>query len=263
MSKLYDFMMDFVKKMQESPLGSSFLFSLGQAGYVLKSKTGKLLGIDLYLSDYTEHDEGHVGFKRLLPKILGPKDVVFDYLIATHEHSDHYDYGSMAELMDNCHTELFSSVDCERPSISLGLDQKRIYYVKPGDRFEKDDFKLSFINCDHGTGSMDAVGVIVEMDGYRILEVGDTCLRLDRKDEYLSRGKIDILIAPINGVYGNLSEEECALLSKALAPGITIPCHYGMFASHFGSPGLFINKMKEICPDNQFAIMTQGEMMKL
>lgn len=256
-------MIDFANIVKKTPLGKTSLFSVGQAGFIVKSKKGELLGIDLYLSDYTERDEGHIGFKRMLPKILGPKEIVFDYLISTHEHSDHYDYDSMADLLDNGHTELFASVDCERLSNSLGIDTDRANYVKPGDVVERGDFKMYFINCDHGTGSLDAVGVIVEVDGLRIVEVGDTCLRLDRKDEYLSRGAIDVLIAPINGAYGNLNEEDCAKLSAALKPRLTIPCHYGMFSSHFGLPGKFMEYMKQLCPENNYLIMTQGEKLEL
>lgn len=256
-------MIDFTKIVNNALLGNTCMFSVGQAGYILKSKNGKLLGIDLYLSDYSERDEGHIGFKRMLPKILGTKDMVFDYLIATHPHSDHYDYDSMADLMDNGYTELFASIECERLSNSLGIDANRCNYVKAGDVCERDGFKIFFINCDHGTGAPDAVGVIVEVDGFRIVEVGDTCLRLDRKDEYLSRGAIDVLIAPINGAYGNLNEEDCAKLSAALKARLTIPCHYGMFASHFGLPGKFMEYMKQLCPDNEYLIMTQGEKLEL
>jgi L-ascorbate 6-phosphate lactonase len=256
-------MIDFAKRVKEAPIGETWLFAVGQAGYILKSKSGKLLGIDLYLSDFSERDEGHIGFKRMLPKILGTKELVFDYLIATHPHSDHFDYDSMYELMDNNHTHLFASVDCEKLSNQLKLDSARVKYVKPADAVNVGDFNIYFVNCDHGTGAPDAVGVIVEVDGVRLLEVGDTCLRLDRKDEYLSRGTLDILIAPINGAYGNLNEEDCAKLSAALSPVLTIPCHYGMFASHFGLPGKFMEYMKTLCPDNQYLIMTQGEILKL
>lgn len=256
-------MIDFSTIVRNAQMGQTHLFAVGQAGYIIKNSKGQLLGIDLYLSDYSERDEGHIGFKRMLPKILTAKDVVFDYLIATHPHSDHYDYDSMADLMDNGYTELFASVECERLSNSLGIDANRCNYVKPRDVYERNGFKLFFINCDHGTGAPDAVGVIVEVDGFRIVEVGDTCLRLDRKDEFLSRGAIDVLIAPINGAYGNLNEEECAKLSAALKPRLTIPCHYGMFASHFGLPGKFMEYMKHLCPDNEYLIMTQGEKLEL
>ena len=67
------------------------LFFLGQAGFIIKSKNGKLLTIDPYLSNCVENVEGHVGFKRLLPVILEPNDIVFDYIITTHFHKDHFD----------------------------------------------------------------------------------------------------------------------------------------------------------------------------
>lgn len=256
-------MFDFVGRIMDTPLGHTYLFAVGQAGFIVKNCRGELLGIDLYLSDYSEKDEGHIGFKRMLPKILGTKDLVFDYLIATHPHSDHYDFDSMSELMDNDKTRLFASVDCERLSDELQIDQSRVTYVKPGDSYPAGEFKINFVNCDHGTGAPDAVGVLLEVDGKRILEVGDTCLRLDRKDEYLSKGPLNIMIAPINGAYGNLNEEDCAKLSAALKPALTIPCHYGMFASHFGLPGKFMEHMKILCPNNAYLIMTQGEALKL
>lgn len=243
--------------------GKTHLFSVGQAGFIIISRSGKLLGIDLYLSDYTEKDEGNIGFKRMLPKILDSKSISFDYLICTHPHSDHFDYDSAKDLMNNGFTKTFASINCETLAKSLDMPNANIVYSKPGDTVIEDDFSFHFINCDHGCGAPDAFGVILEIDGYRILDVGDTCLRLDRTDEYLSFGPLDILISPINGAYGNLNEEECSLLSSKLQPNLTIPCHYGMFASHFGSPGKFMEFMKVHCPDNRYLIMTQGEQYTL
>lgn len=252
-------MESFCEIVWSAPPGRTYLFSVGQAGFIIKSSSGRLLGIDLYLSDFSQRDEGHIGFKRMLPKILGTTDIIFDYLICSHPHSDHFDYDSVKELMDNNHTVMFASKNCQPLSVSLGINQSRVIYVSPGDNAIVDGFKLDFINCDHGTGAPDAVGVIVSVDGKRIMEAGDTCLRLDRAGEYLSQGPLDVMIAPINGAYGNLNEEECAKLSATLKPKLTIPCHYGMFASHFGLPGKFMEYMKQLCPDNQYTIMTQGE----
>ena len=100
----------------------------------------------------------------------------------------------------------------------------------------------------------------MSVDGKKVYEAGDTCLRLDRIDEYRAKGPLDVLIAPINGMYGNLNEEDCAKLADALKPKLTIPCHYGMFASHMGLPGRFHNIMTEQYPYNKFILMTPGEM---
>lgn len=252
-------MNDFAIRVLTAPLGKTHIFSVGQAGYIIKSKSGQLLGIDMYLSECVERVEGHVGFKRLLPKILSPFDLEFDVVITTHPHKDHFDIDAVPELMSNKRTKLLASVDCSELIKELEMTEENITYVKPGDSYTIDDFKIDFINCDHGAGAPDAVGVIVTVDGRRFVEVGDTCLRLDRVSEYQSQGQIDVLIAPINGAYGNLNEEECAKLSDAVKPALTIPCHYGMFASHGGNPGKFYTVMTEQYPENKFLLMAQGE----
>ena len=248
--------MSFVELVKNAELGKTHLFSVGQAGFIIKSKSGQLLGIDLYLSDCVERIElDHVGYKRLLPKILNPQDIELDVLICTHFHRDHYDIDSVPSLMSSNKTKLFCPEDCKDDALNLN----RVTFVKPGTNAEVGDFKLHFVNCDHGTGAPLAVGVIVEVDGKRILEVGDTCLRLDRKEEYLSFGKIDVLIAPINGMYGNLDANDCAALANALKPELVIPCHYGMFAAHHGDVGLFHEIMDKDYPNNKYLMMVQGE----
>lgn len=252
-------MNNFAISIQTVPVGRTYLFYAGQAGFILKSKSGQTLAIDLYLSDCGERIEGHIGFKRLLPRLLYPQEVIFDYIIATHPHFDHYDVDSMPFLMSNPYTRLFASIDCKKFAEEAALDEDRITYVKPLETYVAGDFTLHFINCDHGTLAPDAVGVIIEVDGKRILVTGDTCLRIDRKEEFLGYGPIDIMIAPINGAYGNLNESDCADLSNTLKPKLTIPCHYGLFATHKGLPGLFMEIMAKRCPAQKYMIMTMGE----
>lgn len=252
-------MNEFTLKVLTAPEGSTYLFSVGQAGYIIKSKSGQLLGIDLYLSDCVERVEGNMGFKRLLPRILNPYDINFDLVIATHPHLDHFDMDSIPELLANRYTKLFASKECEQLVKNLQMKEDNVTYVAPGDSIKAGDFQLDFIHCDHGTSAQDAVGVIITVDGKRVVEVGDTCLRLDWAEEYLSKGNIDVLIAPINGAYGNLNEHACAELAGRLQAKLTIPCHYGMFASHGGSPGKFYEIMTQKYPKEEILMMMQGE----
>lgn len=251
-------MMRFAQKVLAAPVGQTHLFSVGQAGYIVKSRNGQLFGVDLYLSECVERIEGHMGFKRLLPHILEPSDLGFDCLVATHPHWDHFDVDAMKDLVTP-QTRLYASVECEKEVDRLGMSSCCVTYVRPGDTYVCSDFHLSFIHCDHGTGAPDAVGLILTVDDKCILIVGDTCLHLDWAEEYVSQGAVDVLIAPINGAYGNLNETECAELSAAVAPSLTIPCHYGMFASHGGDPGLFYRIMTEEYPDRAFRLMCMGE----
>lgn len=242
-----------------APLGKTHLFSVGQAGYLIKSSSGQLLGIDLYLSECVERMEGHIGFKRLLPKLLQPFDLKLDVVIATHAHFDHFDIDSIPQILSSHNTKLLAAADCKELIEKLRLNSSQVTYVVPGLSVKVGDFNIHFIDCDHGDATPDAVGVIVEVDGKRILETGDTCLHLDWVDEYKKYGPIDVMIAPINGAYGNLNEQECAELSGQVKPEVTIPCHYGMFASHGGNPGRFMDFMRQQYPDNAFLLMAQGE----
>ena len=252
-------MLDFVKSVKNAPQGRTHLFWVGQAGYIVKSAAGKLLGIDLYLSECVEPVEGHVGYHRLMPQILGYDDLQFDVMIATHYHRDHFDIDAMPALMSNGHTRLLCAYDCVDDVKRLGIDETRVTYVKPGDTYEIDRLKLSFIHSDHGAGAPLEVGAIVTVDNKHILEVGDTCLRLDWKEEYLKEGPLDVLIAPINGAYGNLNEQENVDLTAALNPKLTVPCHFGMFASHGGHPGLWKELLEKQLPQQQYKIFTMGE----
>lgn len=234
------------------------LIALGQAGFLIKSKNNQLLAIDPYLSDCVERIElDHVGYKRLLPKLFSPIEMKIDVLICTHFHRDHYDNDSVPILMRNKKTTLYCPKDCEKDVHEQNIDTNRVDIIKPKDNRINGDFTIHFIDCDHGTGAPYAIGVIVEVDGYRILEVGDTCLRLDRVNEYLSFGPIDILIGPINGMYGNMNEEDLVNLAKALNPKLTIPCHYGMFAAHHGDVGKFHDLMSNT--NMKYLIMILGE----
>jgi len=236
------------------------IISIGQAGFIVKSKSGQLLAIDLYLSNCVERLEGHKGFKRLLPQILSPYDLTFDVVICTHPHLDHFDIDAVPEMVSKG-SRLFCSVDCEKLVHQMQMEyySSQITYVKPGDRVSVGDFELSFVHCDHGAGALDAVGVIVKVDGKTIYEVGDSCLRLDRVEEIPQ--PVDVLISPINGMYGNMNSDDTAELASVLHPAITVPCHYGMFASHGGDLNRFYDVMTE--KKLPMLIMYQGEQLKL
>ena len=251
-------MLDFATKVLTT--SGPCLFATGQAGFIVKSSSGQLLAIDLYLSNCVERVEGHKGFKRLLPQILDPSTLTFDYIICTHPHLDHFDIDFVPEMVSKG-SKLFCSVDCEKLIKQMQMEyySPSITYVKPGDKLEAGDFDIIFVNCDHGTGAPDAVGVVVKVDGKTIYEVGDSCLRLDRINEIPQ--PLDVLISPINGQFGNMDSDDTATLAETLKPGLTIPCHYGMFASHGGD----LKRFYDVLTDKKIPmlIMKQGEVYKL
>lgn len=251
-------MLDFETKVLTSR--GPCLFSTGQAGFIVKSSSGQLLAIDLYLSNCVERLEGNKGYKRLLPQILKPDTLNFDVIICTHSHLDHFDIDAVPEMISKG-SKLYCSVNCEKLVHQLQMEYYRdkIFYMKPGDHVITGDFNITFVNCDHGTEAPDAVGVVIEVDGKTIYEVGDSCLRLDWVDEITK--SIDILIAPINGMYGNMNSDDTVKFAEALKPRLVIPCHYGMFASHGGDLKQFYNLITE--KHVPTLIMQQGEKYRL
>ena len=146
-----------------------------------------------------------------------------------------------------------------RFSSSLTLTRRSTFSAMSQRRF----LQLDFVDCDHGKGAPDAVGLVLTVDDKRIYFAGDTCFRRDIAQSIASKYKIDVLIAPINGAFGNLNEEECAELANIIKPSITIPCHYGLFASHGGNVGLFYKIMTEKYPQIGFKLMAFEEKLVL
>ena len=181
-------------------------------------------------------------------------------VICTHPHLDHFDIDAVPEMVAKG-AKLYASFDCKKLIKQLLMEyyNNQITYVKPGNHYIMGAFDITFVNCDHGTSAPDAVGVVIRVDGKIIYEAGDTSLRLDRIDEIPQ--PLDVLIAPINGMFGNMNSMDTAELSSVLHPSITIPCHYGMFASHGGDLKQYYEIMT--AKNLPFLIMRQGEMYAL
>lgn len=230
-----------------------------QAGFVLKTKKCTTMGVDLYLTDCVERFDG---FKRLSPKIMSP-ETPLDYIVATHWHLDHFDIDAMPLLLSNRNTRLLCTEDCKKHIYNLGLDEKRITYIKVGDSIKCSDITVNAVFCDHGEGAPLAVGLVLETDGFKIYLAGDTSLRLDKAPEVAKHGPFDIMMAPINGAFGNLNESENVKLCEFHRPKLSIPCHYWTFAEQHGDPGLWIDLMREKLPGQKYSILAPGEQLIL
>ncbi len=230
-----------------------------QAGFVLKSKKGTTMGVDLYLSDCVERFDG---FKRLSPKVMSP-DFELDYVVVSHWHLDHFDIDAMPFLMANKKTKLICADDCHDHIKNLNISEKRVTYMKMDETVICDDIVIHSVFCDHGIGAPLAVGFVFEIDGYKIYLAGDTCLRLDKAAEVSKYGPFDIMIAPINGAFGNLNEKENVELCAYHKPRLSIPCHFWTFAEQHGDPGLWMEIMNKELPNQEYLIMTASEQLVL
>jgi L-ascorbate 6-phosphate lactonase len=241
-------------------LGSIAIFWLGQAGFAFKTPSGKIVYIDPYLTDYVQRalPEYGDGFKRLMPKLIEPHEVDADHVVSTHLHQDHFDVDAVPILGQNPRIHFIGAPDCGDLYLQAGIPQERFTVLHEGQTLSFGDYKITGVYADHGDAAPDALGVLFDFDGIKVWQVGDSAYRPDQWQD-LFQQEIDILLPPINGAFGNLNGVEAARLAGNAHAKVVIPCHFWMFALHYGNPAEFLSACSEFAPQSKPMLMTQGE----
>ncbi len=219
--------------------GNVAVFWAGQAGFIIKTSNNKLIALDLYLSDCCER---YFGFKRVLPYLLEPHELKFDYVIASHAHYDHFDVDAIPSLL-NGGAMFIGATDTKAECDRLGI-KDNVKFLRCFEELALDTIKIKGVPCDHGELAPDALGLWFEIEDKKIYFMGDTAFRKDYF-EADSVKNADLLIAPINGMFGNLDSKEACCAAEMLNAKMTVPCHFWNFAEHGGNPNEFISEMKE------------------
>ena len=248
-------MTSFMETVQAMPVkkGSLGVFFLGQAGFLLKLSSGKLLAVDPYLSNCCER---FFGFKRLMPRILEPAQITLDLLLVSHGHYDHFDPDSVPALLKP-QTAMIAAQDVKAECEKLGL-QGEFTFLSCGESAQCADVQVTAVACDHGELAPEAVGLLIRAEGKTVYYMGDTAYRPDLLDDPALQN-VDLLLLPINGAFGNLNEQQAAQVVAKLRPRLAVPCHYWNFAEHGGNPGLFQQAMAEVAENCPYRLMAQGE----
>ena len=251
-------MTDFMQKVYsfKVPEGTVAVFWLGQAGFLFKTASGQLIGLDVYLSDCCNR---YFGFKRLMPRLVEPGELSLDILIASHAHYDHFDVDSVPTLLSNANTVFLTALDGKAECERLNLPENQIHYLKRGDVYKNDDLTVEALACDHGELAPEALGLLITFGEKRVYFTGDTAFRADIFQNKKLKN-IDLMIAPINGEFGNMNEKECAEAAAIVRPKCILPCHFWNFAEHGGDPGKFQSSMKNISPDIPYLLIPMGSM---
>ncbi|MEZ4507863.1 MAG: MBL fold metallo-hydrolase [Thermomicrobiales bacterium] len=90
------------------------------------------------------------------------------------------------------------------------------------------------------------MGYLLEVDGLKIWDVADT--EYDARLRPLADENIDVMIVPINGVGGNLTAHEAALLTWYVEPKVVIPMHYNMWTPEGFGPGATLDPLSSRPP---------------
>lgn len=237
--------------------GSVVLWWLGQAGFALKTPAGEVVLVDPYLSDSCQREHG---LKRLSLPPLGPDDARADWVLFTHEHTDHLDPDTAQAVARNCpHCRFAGPESCREPLAAMGVGSDRFKLLMPNATHDCAGFTVETAPADHGGYSPSALALLVEVQDLRILFTGDTSLRPDLLRPLLSR-KIDLLLPCINGGFGNMGHVDAARLVQAAKPRYAVPCHFWTFAEQGAAdPLAFIHACAFMCPEVSPRLLKPGE----
>ena len=199
---------------------------IGQSGYQLKSGSGEII-IDPYLSDVVERVAGRA---RMVAAPIEPANICADAVICTHDHLDHLDPDAIADMPEN--TVFYTTPEGTEKIISLG--KKNVHALKQGDSVQIGDFRITAVFADH---TVEAMGLIVEAEGFRLYFSGDTLF--NEKLFEISAFEPDAAFLCINGKLGNMDTDEAIQVARNIGAKINVPNHYGMFASNTADPEVF------------------------
>lgn len=231
---------------------------MGQAGFLIKNSRGKVLALDVYLSDLAEKLDGN---KRLTPALCAPEELAVDLVLATHKHTDHLDLDSIPVWLDRG-AHLYCCRESKELCIRAGLQAELITAMQEGGVKEDGGYRIEAVYAEHGDTAPGAVGFMIESEGIRIYYTGDTSYQQERM-KYAAEKEIQLLLLPINGEYGNMNERDAAMLAAQVKAAVTVPCHFWTFARHGGNPYDFLLAMQGLAPDCRSYLMAQGEMLKI
>ena len=247
--------------------GALKIFRAGQQGYVVEWG-GRKLGLDLFLTPSE---------RRLVGNFFEPEDLGdFTLLFGSHDHDDHIDREAWVKIAGACPKVKFVAPAYFEETLpgELHIPSSRFLFVDETRPAEYGGIGIravaaahEFLDTDPDTGLHPYLCYDLELGPYRIFHAGDTCRYDGLAEKILRLGAPDIAFLPINGrdakryasgCIGNMTYQEAADLAGDIAPGLTIPGHFDMFANNLENPELFGDYMRVKYPALRVRILPAG-----
>lgn len=245
---------------------------IGQCGFILKSDKYTVM-IDPVLNDITG-DDGKSVKNYEIP--FTPGEIAPDYVFCTHGHIDHLAGETVSGIANaSPDTKFVIPVGCRSTALDCGLLESTLILVEDGcDVSLGDGLRLRAVSEAHPTHALDsndpamALGYCVELNGIRIVHLGDTYLteRLLHSLEGLEPPHI--FMPPINGddrfralrdFIGNMEPEEAAKLAVHLKVDLSVPTHYDMIIGNNSNPLRFPAELLRLSPAAKWHLPARGE----
>jgi L-ascorbate 6-phosphate lactonase len=187
-------------------------------------------------------------------------DVEADWVILTHEHTDHLDPDALPEIMRrNPSCRVAAPSGCLPGLEQAGVTGHRHLLLEPNQRYDLGDLVIHTVPSDHGDLSPTALTFLLDFGGVRVMVSGDSSWR-PKWFKPLYDLKPDVVLTVINGTFGNMNHIDAAMMVAEAKPRWAIPCHFWTLAEQgAGDPGGFINACARICPQVGARLLRPGE----
>ncbi|GHV67970.1 hypothetical protein AGMMS49928_06250 [Spirochaetia bacterium] len=199
----------------------------GQAIFLLKSSSASIL-IDPYFSNACAAE----GFIRLYAPPVRKGELSVDYLMSTHDHSDHLDIDTVRDYVR--WGNFYGPSSCVDHLKRENFAAEKIHEFNRGQKISLGDFSISAVHAEH---TDDSIGIMAEIGGKRLYFSGDTLMNPKLFD--IKEKEPDAAFICINGKFGNMTWQEAVIYAHALKVKAAFPFHYDLFAVNSENPAFF------------------------
>lgn len=245
--------------LQPAPTTGARLWWLGQSGFAVRFAGGPLLVIDPCLSDAVERLHG---FKRLSLPAISSEKLLADYILCTHEHSDHLDpdvVATVARLRPAC--RFIGPPSCRVGFTSAGIAADRCDFLTAGQTLDLNSCQVQALKADHADLAPEALMLVLSGGGVRIAFTGDTAWNIGNFAA-LVKPRCDLILTCINGGFGNMGYLDAARAIEQTAPRQAIPCHFYTFAEQGAADPLgFLHVCASLAQSTRTRLLSPGEQL--
>jgi L-ascorbate metabolism protein UlaG (beta-lactamase superfamily) len=253
------------------------LWWLGQSGFRLRDPDG---GPTIFIDPFLTARPDRTWSAPIEPDDLASADLV----LASHEHRDHFDQGSIKEAAE--HTGSRFTLVLPRPLVAqaqaeLGLPSERIVGAQPDEPIHHGNVVIHPLPARHGVHVADAytfgeelshgqvryLGFVVEVGGVRVYHAGD-CIPFEGQAERLRALRPHVMLLPINGrdffresernTVGNMDGREAARLASDAGAQLLVPMHWELFAHNRGFPSDLVGYVSTTYPELSVLVLGRG-----
>lgn len=212
---------------------------LGQNSFVFKGASGKLVGLDLYLS--RERDLSN--FVHPEPPV-SPDQMPLDYVFCTHDHGDHTDPHTLPIIAEHSPKALFlGTPEAQEHCIRMGIAAERTRGLQVGETVELEGLTVKAFRSPVPEGTSH-YGYLFDFDGITVYNMGDSGPEgIEDPDAFLAPVAAEgpeIGMFPVIGDYAGRRPDHALTFGRAAGVKAVIPTHYSCFRSRTIEPAEFL-----------------------